>query len=74
MRIQRDVEIERLKEVYGDGFKGLGDSRVAEFLVEQQNITATRQLYNASNEYIEYKPTTIMLPMPQDLSLSLIHI
>ena len=68
LRKQRDVEIERLKEVYGDGFKGLGDSRLAEFLVEQQNITATRQLYNASNEYIQYKGTTIMLPMPQDLS------
>ena len=68
LRMQRDVEIERLKEVYGEGFKGLGDERLAKFLVEQQNITATRQLYNASNEYIEYKGTTIMLPMPQDLS------
>ena len=38
------------------------------FLVEQSNRTATRNMYESSIENLELRNETIMLPMPQDLS------
>ena len=53
----------------GDGWKeGIQGTSARDFLVTNSNSAATYEMYNSSAENLQVEGSTIMLPMPQDLS------
>jgi len=63
LRIARDdaLRVEQWKE-------GIRDAKSKEFLTKNSNTTATYDMYNSSAQNLQIEGSTIMLPMPQDLS------